>query len=149
MEELLNIPLEQGVQLLCYADDLVLITTGQHQQTKAQSSLDLLHDRCVQLGLKINFLKTKAMTFGKHTPDQRLSMSGTDIEWVGCHQYLGVFVDSPLTFRAHVTYLRDRAFTRNRIALEDQGAIQFLRSLPQSSFLQDKCLVLTKIKVEN
>ncbi|KAK3893306.1 hypothetical protein Pcinc_002862 [Petrolisthes cinctipes] len=115
MEELLNIPLEQGVQLLCYADDLVLITTGQHQLTKAQSSLDLLHDRCVQLGLKINFLKTKGMIFGKHTPDQMLSMSGTDIEWVRCHQYLGVFVDYPLTFRAHVTCLRDRAFTRNRV----------------------------------
>ncbi|KAK3851820.1 hypothetical protein Pcinc_041558, partial [Petrolisthes cinctipes] len=52
---------------------------SQHQLTKTQVSLELLHERCEQLGLKVNLLKTKAMTFGRHPPDEKLSIFGTDI----------------------------------------------------------------------
>ncbi|KAK3855787.1 hypothetical protein Pcinc_037833 [Petrolisthes cinctipes] len=87
---------ERAIELACLAKADTDPPITSHELIKAEKrSRDTAPGRD-----QINLLKTKSMTFGKHPPEQKLIIFGTEIDWVGCHQYLGIFVDSPLTFRA-------------------------------------------------
>ncbi|KAK8385622.1 hypothetical protein O3P69_016418 [Scylla paramamosain] len=113
MERLVTTNFERGVRLLCYADDLQLIVQGALRHAKTQRALRRLEDACMELGLKINPKKTKAINFlGKQTPNIQLQIQDTAIEWVASHQCLGVHFHHRLTFTPQVTYLRERMATR-------------------------------------
>ncbi|KAK8387589.1 hypothetical protein O3P69_018252 [Scylla paramamosain] len=62
-----------GSKILCYADDIAIITTGPLHLQKAQNAITAVAKKCNSLGLKINFEKTKAMYFNggrPHAPPQ-------------------------------------------------------------------------------
>ncbi|KAK8383394.1 hypothetical protein O3P69_019047 [Scylla paramamosain] len=86
---------------------------GALRHVKTQRALRRLEDACMELGLKINPNKTKAINFrGKQTPNIQLRIQDTAIEWVASHQCLGVHFAHRLTFTPQVTYLRERMATR-------------------------------------
>ena len=113
MVRLLDTPLPNGTHLISYADDVALVVTGAiSRATRAQTALDRLSHRCAALGLKISTSKTKAMVTGKSLPYTRLYVQGQPIDWVTSHLYLGVWIDSRLSFRPEVAYLRRRLRAR-------------------------------------
>lgn len=115
MGQLFTVNYGHGVQLLCYADDLALFVPRHCHETRAQRALDLLQQRCVTLGLKINPTKTRVMTFGLPPLAQPLRLGDTDVAQVTTHQYLGVWLDSSLTFKTQIRYLRDRTTKRLQV----------------------------------
>ncbi|KAG0714204.1 putative RNA-directed DNA polymerase from transposon BS [Chionoecetes opilio] len=70
---------------------------------------------CVELGLKIKTTKTKAVHFGSQTPRSPLKLQDTNINWVNSFPYLGIWLDSQLTFKKHVAATKERAKSRIRI----------------------------------
>lgn len=113
MERLVSIDFERGVKLLCYADDLQLISQGNAKHRKAQAALLKIEQMCTELGLKINPLKTKAMLIKeRRIPEGNLRIQDTDIEWVQKHQCLGIHFDYRLSFKPQVEYLKERMATR-------------------------------------
>ena len=66
---------------------------------------------CLELGLKLNVGKTKAMFFGTR-PSGNLMLQDTEISWVTEYKYLGFVVDKPLRHSRHVTYITGRVQSR-------------------------------------
>ena len=99
--------------LLSYANDLVLVVTDRgNQVTWVQQALDLVSDKCKELGLKISTEKSKAMMMKTAFPDCHLRTQGIRLAWTNSHRYLGVWVDRSLTFTTQPTYLRERTQAR-------------------------------------
>ncbi|XP_045105264.1 uncharacterized protein LOC123500673 [Portunus trituberculatus] len=71
MEELISLPLSTGSKILCYADDIAVITTGPNHLKKAQNIITTVAKKCDSLGLKINFAKSKAMYVNVKAPPER------------------------------------------------------------------------------
>ena len=113
MEQLVDLPFQEGTVLLSYADDLALVVTGRgNHLSGAQRALDLITAKCEELGLKISAEKSRAMAIRAATPADRLSVQGIRLAWTGCYQYLTVWLDSRLSFAAQLTYLRERTRAR-------------------------------------
>ncbi|XP_076052830.1 uncharacterized protein LOC143032244 [Oratosquilla oratoria] len=128
MAELLATPLPTGCHLISYADDVALVVTGRGAKfRKAQKALDDISEKCNVLGLKISPPKTKAICIGGKRPlANRLLLQGHEVEWVKAHMYLGVWIDSGLSFKTEVAYLRERALARinvmRSLATREAGA---------------------------
>ncbi|XP_076052657.1 uncharacterized protein LOC143032075 [Oratosquilla oratoria] len=128
MSALIAIPLPTGCRLLSYADDVALVVAGRRTKARrTQMCLDRISSKCEELGLKISPPKTKAMCFGTSvTPRDRLLLQGHEVEWVSTHMYLGVWLDSRLSFRTEVAYIRGRVLSRinvlKSLATREAGA---------------------------
>lgn len=112
MEELVTLPLARGAKLLCYADDIALITSGSHHMETAQEAIARVARKCLSLGLKINSEKTKAIYFNSNRPEVPLRVQQTEIEWVLSHQYLGIWLDCRLNLQQLVRTTKDRVKAR-------------------------------------
>lgn len=117
MDLLVRILLPNGALLLSYADDLVLVVSGKtpYKVDTAQQALNLITTKCTELGFKISVEKSRAMSFNKQTPRQRLTIQGTQLVWVGEHQYLGVWLDTWSTYKKQVEYLAGRVKARHNV----------------------------------
>ncbi|CAL8089122.1 unnamed protein product [Orchesella dallaii] len=100
-----------ALKYLLYADDLVIYTMcdtfidGSKQLTEALIKLNVW---CVENGLKINIDKTKCMRFYKANDHRArksecgvVKLNDSPVEWVEQFTYLGVVLDSTLTFKQH------------------------------------------------
>ena len=74
------LPLESGTKVLCYADDIAIITTGQHYAKRAQRAITAISNKCQELGLKINIRKTKTIYFGTSKTLDPIMLHDTGIE---------------------------------------------------------------------
>ena len=109
MEQLVALPFQEGAVLLSYADDLALVVSGRGNHiSKAQRALDLITAKCEELGLKISAEKSRAMAIRSGSPANQLHVQGMELAWTRTYQYLGVWLDSRLSFAAQLTYLRER-----------------------------------------
>ena len=52
------------------------------------------------------------MAIKYNPPERNICMDGNPIEWVNSYMYLGIQIDSKLSFKQEVSYLRERAKTR-------------------------------------
>ncbi|XP_050715642.1 uncharacterized protein LOC126998207 [Eriocheir sinensis] len=105
MEQLVALPFREGTVLLSYADDLALVVTGRgNRMDKAQQALDLITEKCEALGLKISAQKSRAMAIRAATPAGQLQAQGIGLEWVNRYLYLGVWLDSRLSFTTQASY---------------------------------------------
>lgn len=65
---------------MSYADDLTLSVTGQgNKLARAQQALDLITEKCEELGLKISAEKSRAMTIWDATPACQLRVQGVGL----------------------------------------------------------------------
>ncbi|KAK3889215.1 hypothetical protein Pcinc_006786 [Petrolisthes cinctipes] len=113
MEQLVALPFHTSTVLLSYADDLALMVTRRgNKLRKTQQALDLISEKCQDLGLKISAEKTRAMMLKVADPAWQLRVQGIDLAWTNSYQYLGVWVDKRLSFTAHAAYLRERTQAR-------------------------------------
>ena len=68
MEGLFSVTYGEGVQLLCYADDLALVFPKCNSESLVHQALSTLKRRCDILGLKVNATKSCYMNFGRVPP---------------------------------------------------------------------------------
>ena len=83
-----------------------------NQVAGTQQALNLVTDRCSELGLKVSAEKSKAMVFKTTPPDYHLQVQGVRLAWTRSYLYLGVWLDRGLTFTAQASYLRERTEAR-------------------------------------
>ena len=94
--------------MLTYADDAVLFTYGSNVQTIAANltkGLSNVHGWLKQSCLMLNPKKTVCMMFSKKNIKQYRSfvfLDGEELELVTHFKYLGVILDSNLTFKKHI-----------------------------------------------
>ena len=90
-----------------YADDTVLIESCADIYTShlnLQADLDNIAHWCKGNKLTINVKKTKGMLFGssrrfKNNDIRNLILNGEHVEYVNHYKYLGIIMDSSLTFK--------------------------------------------------
>ena len=90
MNVLATLPYPTGIQYIGYADDIVLQTQGRDSVAKLQDSLNLLTNKCKDIGFTISQTKTKAIAKTRTVPLTKLQIQGRDMEWVAT--YIGVIV---------------------------------------------------------
>lgn len=124
--DLLTINLPAETHLFAYADDLQLIGTGKHRFIHARAGLDALARRCKELGLKINFMRTRTLQTQRVIDNQWLYIRFDKIEWVTKHKCLGVFFNSQNTSSSQLSYIlqrcKDRINILGRLTGLDLGA---------------------------
>ncbi|KAK3886584.1 hypothetical protein Pcinc_009232 [Petrolisthes cinctipes] len=82
MEQLVALPFHTDTVLLSYADDLALMVTGKgNKLRKTQQALDLISEKCQDLGLKISAEKTRAMMLKATDPAWQLRIQEIDLAW--------------------------------------------------------------------
>ena len=112
MENLLHIQLPEGVQVFIFADDICVVSRGIAKAARMQRALNSIANKCNELGLKINSTKTVAMAIKTQTPNKKLQLLGQSINWVKETMYLGVIIDTKLSFNSQIQLLKNKAKTR-------------------------------------
>ena len=93
-----------------YADDTVLLSTNKDitiSHDNMQADLSVVNTWYRRNKLSLNIKKTKCMLFGsrvrlKHVRCPKLSINNVNIDFVHQYKYLGVILDSHLTFNKHL-----------------------------------------------
>jgi len=112
MNDIFN-ELSEDIKYSIYADDCALWISGKCINKlieSMQGALRKVEEWTEKWGFNMAPHKTKAMVFTNrrkyHT--NQLSMTGCPIEFVKTFKFLGVVLDSKLTWARHVRYVRDR-----------------------------------------
>lgn len=115
-DDILNLALPKGCKLITFADDALLLVrniegTGSSLSRTANSALDKLFKWGYDNKLNFNPSKTTAMVVTKKRKyeEPKLLINNQDIEIVKAIKYLGVIIDSKLTFREHFNHLASKA----------------------------------------
>ena len=114
MDELLRARLPKTVEIVSYADDLVIVVKGGNAIRDGQEALNILTNKCNELGLKISKDKSRVMAFKLSLETENLTMQGHRLEWVQEYRSLGIVIDNRLLFTNHVNDLRERLKSRVR-----------------------------------
>ncbi len=95
-----------------YADDTILYSTGPTLETSVmnlQSAFNVFQQALVEHKLVLNPEKTKCMFFSRtHVTNKNIrihTLENTHIETVESYKYLGIWLDSRLSFRTHIEHL--------------------------------------------
>lgn len=119
-----DIPRQGTTKLALFADDMVVIAQCRNPNLavrRLQESLDILSEWFERRKIAINEDKTEAVIYTKRLrihPD-RIMLNDTQIKWSSEAKYLGLTLDSRLTWKTHTDKLKQKGF----------GAIQVLRPL--------------------
>lgn len=101
INEIISTPLPQGTTAIAYADDLAIIATNQQPDCLLQDAATIIHRRTTELGLQLAPQKTEAIYFGRF-PIIQIQLGATSVPWSKQVKYLGVTIDSQLTFKQHI-----------------------------------------------
>lgn len=130
-----------GVEVQLYADDTVLYThatSAQQAAIKLTNALVGVAEWLDQSCLTLNIGKTKGMFFSKtklNILDVNICFKGEQIETVTEFKYLGVLLDSNLTFKKHIKKMTKiikynlANFRQIRSSLSTEAAKVFLHAL--------------------
>lgn len=106
--------LPHGAQLLGFADDTMVLITGESigvLESRSNEVLDIIARRIIGLGLEIAAEKTEAVLFTSRykfdTPN--VSLLGIQLKIASEMTYLGMVVDRTRLFKAHVRKAADKA----------------------------------------
>ncbi|GFX36641.1 uncharacterized protein TNCV_2612381 [Trichonephila clavipes] len=114
-------PIIPGVSICLFADDALrsLMPASETLNTLNVHSNDTFHTLeswLTDWRIAINVDKTQAKLFlenhERNIIPKTLSLFDEDIEWVNVVRYLGLFLDSSLTYRQHTKYICDKFWTK-------------------------------------
>ncbi|GFW41880.1 RNA-directed DNA polymerase from mobile element jockey [Trichonephila clavipes] len=94
-----------------YADDTAILSRHRNLDTLVENineHLAHLETWFSVWKIALNSSKTEAVFFSKRKPPLKLLYKIKRIPWSQHTKYLGVIVDKNLTFRQHITYIRDK-----------------------------------------
>jgi hypothetical protein len=111
-----DIPVPNNCSLSAFADDMAICSVGLLGEDiieTLQNGLDRLQNFFTKWKIKVNTEKTKAIFFTRKRracfkPQSYLKLDNNDIEWVEILKYLGITLDSKLTFRQHISRTIDK-----------------------------------------
>jgi len=108
-----------GCEIVCYADDTLLLVTAPdtyYACETANKQIRRLLRLIGELGLKISEAKTEATLFSRRglIGDPRIRVGNTEIIVKNKMKYLGVIIDSRLSFLPHVEHVVAKASTMQR-----------------------------------
>lgn len=115
VEQLTKLAAGPHARILCYADDVAMVVTGPNRMTRARALLRSVTRACETMGLIINRDKTKAVAFRYRRLPNPFLIDDRPIPWCREITYLGVRLDSRLTFAPYVTALKERVRTRTHV----------------------------------
>lgn len=102
--------------LIKYADDMALIGRLKDEATLAAyfQQIQLLNEWFNSSFLQLNVGKTKEMIMGRKNNDsfQKVRIANEEVEIVDSFKYLGVFIDSNMTFNDHIDAVFKKAQQR-------------------------------------
>uniref|UniRef100_A0A670JBD8 ribonuclease H n=1 Tax=Podarcis muralis TaxID=64176 RepID=A0A670JBD8_PODMU len=87
------------IPILLYADDMVILSLT---KLGLNNTLRGLMTYCDTNSLKINFAKTKILTFGTKTRKSLWNFEGHSIEYCSAFKYLGIIFQHGLSWSAHL-----------------------------------------------
>ncbi|GFS67468.1 RNA-directed DNA polymerase from mobile element jockey [Trichonephila clavipes] len=98
--------------IICmYADDTAILSRHRNLDTLVENineHLAHLETWFSVWKIALNSSKTEAVFFSKRKPPPEITLQNQRIPWSQHTKYLGVIVDKNLTFRQHITYIRDK-----------------------------------------
>ncbi|GHJ61402.1 hypothetical protein NOK12_39200 [Nocardioides sp. OK12] len=110
-DSVLRIPMPGGSRVVCYADDTALLSSGwdlSQAIVNAEQDLEVLVREIEGLGLKVAPQKTEAMAFPasafcrrRNVSPPKICLRGVRVEVRTSVKYLGIVVDSKMSFRPH------------------------------------------------
>ena len=115
VEELANLSNSTNVKVLSYADDVAIVATGPNHVARARTLLRRLQHSCTSLGLAINRDKTRAMAFRYRRLPEPFHIDGAPVPWTTLHRYLGVHLDSRLSFTPYIRTLSRSVKSRTNV----------------------------------
>ncbi|GFX32158.1 RNA-directed DNA polymerase from mobile element jockey [Trichonephila clavipes] len=139
-----DFPDHHNVSTCLFADDSVALTQGVHLKytiKTMQHFLVKLEKWLTDWRIAIYVEKTQAIVFRKWgviDPQTELTLFDDDIQWVPVVRYLGLYIDSRLTYKNHIDYLSDKFWGRIALAISLIG-----RSSPLS--LENKVVLYKQI----
>ncbi|GFY15054.1 RNA-directed DNA polymerase from mobile element jockey [Trichonephila clavipes] len=116
-----NTPSPPTVSTSLFADDSAALTQGvqlNYTIKAMQNYLVILENWLTDWRIAINVEKTQAIVFRKWgviDPQTELILFKDNIHWVPVDRYVGLHIDSRLTYKKHIDYLSDKFW--GRIAL--------------------------------
>ncbi|GFY15400.1 RNA-directed DNA polymerase from mobile element jockey [Trichonephila clavipes] len=139
-----------------FADDSAVLSQGvqlKYTMKAIQNFPDNLEIWLTHLRIAINVDKSQAIIFRKWgviDPPFHLTLFDDNIQWVSAVKYLGLHIDSRLTFKKHIDYLADKfrgrihsaislIGRRSPLSLENKG----LGTNPGKDMDVCKCIVLS------
>lgn len=108
-----DIPIRPPNMIALFADDTAILSRGKLQTNiirHLQQHIYELETWLSRWRIQINVDKSAAVMFTRTlTPTPaNLKMYGTDIQWTKSTKYLGVMLDSRLTWKPHLEYITDK-----------------------------------------
>ena len=128
-----------GVNLSLYADDSAVYKSGNNVNalmTDIQKSLNKIETWCDQWGFTISIKKTTAVIFThrlKFEIKHELKLNNAKIQLSKSVKFLGLIFDSKLSWKEHVTYIKEKCDKR----------LNLLRSVTGSQWGASKACLLT------
>lgn len=108
-----RVKVERGCAVICYADDTLVLGSGRDAETAvimANIQVARVCRRIAHLGLKVAAEKTEAVLFNRRHGRARVDVpeiriGSTVVPLSKSMKYLGVYLDSRLSFRDHFSYV--------------------------------------------
>ncbi|GFS91105.1 RNA-directed DNA polymerase from mobile element jockey [Trichonephila clavipes] len=98
--------------MICmYADDTAILSRHYNSNTLTQNINEHLAHLEIWLSvwkIAINTSKTEAISFSRKRPPPLITLQNQRIPWSLHTKYLGVIIDKNLTFRQHITHVRNK-----------------------------------------
>lgn len=113
-DEIPRVRAERGCAVICYADDTLVLGSGRDEETAvlvANVQVARVCRRIALLGLEISAEKTEAVLFGRGRRRGRwaripeIRVGTTVVPLRESMRYLGVYLDSRLSFKEHFNYV--------------------------------------------
>ncbi|KAH8313921.1 hypothetical protein KR044_010837 [Drosophila immigrans] len=115
----LRLTLPQGCDLTCYADDVALSVVGKHLR-EVESSCNVAIERISEwlfsVGLELAAHKTEAVLVSTRSlvETAHIRVGSENITSKRAIRYLGVMIDTRLSFREHLSYIEEKATNTSR-----------------------------------
>ncbi|GFX71000.1 RNA-directed DNA polymerase from mobile element jockey [Trichonephila clavipes] len=122
-----DFPQHSTVSTCLFADDSAVLSQGvqlKYTIKTAQHFLDKLETWLTHWRIAINVDKSQAIVFRKWgviDPPFQLSLFDDNIQWVPVVKYLGLHIDSRLTFKKHFDYQSEKFWGRISLAISLVG----------------------------
>jgi ribonuclease HI len=115
VDSLLVVLSDRQIKVVGYADDIVLMVSGIDHGTvcgRMQNGLDVVQQWCEGVGLSVNPAKSEAILFTnrkKIEENRTLTIFGAEVNVSKKVKYLGVILDSKLSWKDHIDHKISKA----------------------------------------
>ena len=111
MNDLLNKLEQLGIELVAFADDLVMMVSARTEKSIRELIKKIekvINNWCRSTGLKLNADKTTAMWIGKKRVNEEIKLNGHNIKLQKEIKYLGVMLKRTMNWNSHVKLIEQK-----------------------------------------